>query len=384
METRSRLLAALQGRQEERLAAGMLRSLGQTWAGPFASNDYLGLAHDGELSQRLVLAVSEGLPTGSTGSRLLSGGHPVFAELENDFAVATGFPGALFFGSASEANRAAVTTLAGRHDVVVLDELAHASLWDGALHSGARRERFRHNDPEHLREVLRGLPATKVRLVLTESVYSMDGDVAPLAELLQVCEEEDALLLVDEAHAAGIYGIKRTGLSEQLPKGGALVATVHGCGKALGSSGGILCAPQEVLDEIVNTCREFIFTTAPSPLTAFAARQGWHLARTQDWRRTELFALARRLQDGLEELGFAVPPRRVPTAILPILGGGLEATLVLGRKLSERGFPLRAVRAPTVPVGSERLRLTLNATQGPEEIEALLEALRQSLRGVRL
>jgi len=379
METRSRLLAALQGRREERLAAGMLRSLGQTWAGPFASNDYLGLAQDGELSQRLVLAISEGLPTGSTGSRLLSGGHPVFAELEKDFAAATGFSGALFFASASEANRAAVTTLVGRHDAVVLDELAHASLWDGALHSLARRERFRHNDPEHLREVLRGLPATKVRLVLTESVYSMDGDVAPLSEILQVCEEEDALLLVDEAHAAGIYGIKRTGLAEQLPKSGALVATVHGCGKALGSAGGILCAPSEVIGEIVNSCREFIFTTAPSPLSAYAARQAWHLARTQDWRRTQLFALATRLQSGLEELGLAVPPRRVPTAILPILCPGLEATLALGQKLSDHGFPLRAIRAPTVPAGRERLRLTLNATQEMEEIERLLEALEQSL-----
>lgn len=378
METRTRLLGRLQKRSQEREAAGMQRRLGSSWGGAFSSNDYLGYAEDQELRTHLLEAVASGLPAGSTGSRLLSGGHPVFAELEHEFACATGAERALFFGSASEANRAAVTTLVGRHDFVVLDELAHASLWDGAVRSGAHRDKFRHNDASDLRRVLRALPATQTRLVLVESVYSMDGDVAPLAELLSVCEEEDALLLVDEAHACGIYGEGRTGLSEGLPRSGALVVTTHGCGKALASAGGVLCAPAQVIDELINSCREFIFTTAPSPLAAYAALEALRLSRRQPERRETLFALSRRLEAGLSELGFHLPSRDTATAILPVLCGGLDTALRLEQRLSEAGFTLRAIRPPTVAVGSERLRLTLRATQSDEEIDMLLETLRAS------
>jgi 8-amino-7-oxononanoate synthase len=378
METRIRLLEGLRRHSLEREATGMRRRLGTSWGGAFSSNDYLGYAGDPELHRRLRTALEGGMPAGSTGSRLLSGGHPVFAELEGEFASATGADGALFFGSASEANRAAVTTLVGRHDHVVLDELAHASLWDGALRSGARRDKFRHNDPEDLRRVLRALPTSRIRLVLTESVYSMDGDAAPLADLLAVCDEEDALLLVDEAHACGIYGQARSGLSEGLSRSGALVATTHGCGKALASAGGVLCAPAEVLDELVNTCREFIFTTAPSPLAACAALEALRLSRAQPERRERLFALAKRLETGLRELGFLLPSRVLATAILPVLCGGLKRALRLENSLSEAGYSMRAIRAPTVAAGSERVRLTLRATQDEAEIDALLAVLRAS------
>lgn len=376
MELRARLDDLWSVRSSERVDKGMQRALGRLWAGEFAHNDYLGLAQDSALRQRLARAVEGGLGAGSTGSRLLSGGHPVFEELEAEFSRAVGSEGALYFASASEANRAAVTALLSRHDVAVLDELAHASLWDGALHSGARRLRFSHNDPDDLRRALREAPSTKVRLVLVESVYSMDGDVAPLSELLRVCEEEGALLLVDEAHGAGLYGERRTGLSEGLPRSGALIASTHGCGKALGAAGGILCAPTGLLTEIVNSCREFIFTTAPSPLAAWAALEGWRTAQRESWRVEALFALSRRCEAGLRDAGFPIAPREVPTAIFPLHCGGLEQAAHLAQELSEAGFPLRIIRPPTVAPGTERLRLTLCATLPEARLEALLGFLR--------
>lgn len=376
MELRARLDDLWSVRSSERVEKGMQRALGRLWAGEFAHNDYLGLAQDPALRLRLAQAVEGGLGAGSTGSRLLSGGHPVFEELETEFASAVGSEGALYFASASEANRAVVTALLSRHDVAVLDELAHASLWDGALHSGARRLRFSHNDPDDLRRTLREAPSSKVRLVLVESVYSMDGDVAPLSELLRVCEEEGALLLVDEAHGAGLYGARRTGLSEGLPRSGALIASTHGCGKALGAAGGILCAPRGLLTEIVNSCREFIFTTAPSPLAAWAALEGWRTARRETWRVEALFALSRRCETGLRDAGFPIESRSVPTAIFPLLCGGLEKAAQLGQELSEAGYPLRVIRPPTVAAGTERLRLTLSATLPEARLEALLDFLR--------
>ncbi|MEN9355014.1 MAG: biotin synthase BioB [Fibrobacterota bacterium] len=377
MTVRLQLEAVLEERHHKRELAGMARTLKTDWAGDFSHNDYLGLARDPAMRKRLGDAVGAGLVAGSTGSRLLSGGHPVFRKLEEEFASATGTEAALFFASASEANRAAVTTLVSRHDVVVLDELAHASLWDGALHSGAKRLRFAHNDPDSLRRTLREAPASKVRLVLVESVYSMDGDAAPLVDLLRVCEEEDALLLVDEAHGTGIYGANRTGLSEGLPRSGALVATVHGCGKALGSAGGVLCAPRSVVTEIVNSCREFIFTTAPSPLAAWASLEGLLTSRREPWRVERLFSLAHRLDAGLRAMGFAQPPSMVPTAIFPLLCHGLEPALALRQKMSKSGFELSVIRSPTVAEGTERLRLTLCATLEDSTLDGLLAALEE-------
>lgn len=376
MELRAQLDDLWSARSSERTAKGMQRALGRLWAGEFAHNDYLGLAQDPALRLRLAQAVEGGLGAGSTGSRLLSGGHPVFEELETEFARAVGSEAALYFASASEANRAAVTTLLSRHDVAVLDELAHASLWDGALHSGARRLRFAHNDPDDLRRTLREAPASKVRLVLVESVYSMDGDVALLAEILRVCEEEGALLLVDEAHGVGLYGERRTGLSEGLPRSGALIASTHGCGKALGAAGGILCAPAGLVTEIVNGCREFLFTTAPSPVAAWASLEGWRTARRESWRTESLFSLSRCFESGLRDAGFPLASRSVPTALFPLLCGGLEAASRLGREAAEAGFPLRVIRAPTVAAGTERLRLTLCATLPEARLLALLSFLK--------
>ena len=314
------------------------------------------------------------MPTGSTGSRLLSGNLELFQRFEQEFAQASGFPSSLLFGSASEANRVAVSTLVGRRDLAIHDELAHASLIDGIVQSGADRRRFRHNDPEDLRERLRESRPEGIRLVVTESVFSMDGDVAPLQELHQVCREAGALLLVDEAHAVGLWGDAKTGLSEALPKDGTLVATTHGFGKALASSGGILCTYPDVVDAVVNQSRAFIFTTAPSPLAVVAARAAWGVAREDGARRARLDTLCRSLAEGLEQRGWALSGKGA-TPIFPLLCGGLERAVALSEAFRKRGVPLRPIRPPTVPAGPERLRATVSADLDMEAIQMFLEIL---------
>jgi 8-amino-7-oxononanoate synthase len=359
---------------EDLKSRGLQRTLGIHPEARFGHNDYLGLRRDPRLLAALSSDLAEGLPLTSSGSRLLSGNLGWFRAFEQEFARAARFPDALLFASASEANRAVVCALAGRQDVVVHDALAHASLIDGILHSGATRRKFAHNDPEDLRAQLQSAGG-KIRLVVTESVFSMDGDLAPLADLHQVCKEEGALLLVDEAHAVGLFGPARTGLGEGLPKDSTLVATTHGFGKALASAGGILCTHPAVIQSIVNTSRAFIFTTAPSPLAVSVAQHTWKLSQTDRERHDHLFQLCKHLERGLRDAGWALPSRSTPTPIFPLLCGGLEQAVQKSESLKRRGIFLRPIRPPTVPAGSERLRATVTADLHTSDLEEFLGAL---------
>ena len=368
--------AAWTARSAELEKQGVFRTLGDHPESRFGHNDYLGLRRDPRILQGLVEALHTGLPTTSSGSRLLSGNLELFTEFEHRFAQQAGMPQGLIFASASEANRAAICALADRHGVVVHDALAHASLIDGILHSGAKRRKFRHNDPEDLRAQLRSTSG-KPRLVVTESVFSMDGDLAPLAEIHQVCKEEDALLLVDEAHAVGLFGIHKTGLCETLPKTSTLVATTHGFGKGLASAGGILCAPGALIQSIVNTSRPFIFTTAPSPMAILVAKLAWQIAQTDAPRHLHLDKLCKNFASGLKELGWKLPERQVQTPIFPLLAGGLGPAQQLAGGLSLRGIHLRPIRSPTVPPGSERLRATITADLTDSDITEFLDVLNE-------
>lgn len=368
-----------QGRWDEQVsrlrAEGRYRTLGPEGDAPFCHNDYLGLRRDPRVLDAVRQALDAGTPSTASGSRLLSGNLGFFQDFEREFAAASALPAGLLFGSASEANRVAIAALVGRRDLALHDELAHASLIDGILQSGATRRRFRHNDPGDLRLRLREGGGGGIRLVVTESVFSMDGDVAPLADLHAVCREAGAMLLVDEAHAAGLWGEGRTGMAESLPRDGTLVATTHGFGKALASSGGMLCTLPELLEAVVNTSRAFIFTTAPSPFAVVAARAAWTLARTDVARREHLDALCRRLASGLEAQGWPIPGGG-ETPIFPLLCGGLERAVDLSDALHRQGIPLRPIRPPTVPAGGERLRATVCADLSPESIDSFLEILR--------
>jgi 8-amino-7-oxononanoate synthase len=350
------------------------RTLGDHPESRFAHNDYLGLRRNPEVVAGLIADLQEGLPTTGSGSRLLSGNLPTFQAFEREFSTRAGMPAALLFASASEANRVVLEVLVDRHGVVFHDDLAHASLIDGILHSGAKRRKFRHNDPEDLRRQLRA-DSSATRLVVTESVFSMDGDVAPLSDLLEVCKSEGALLLVDEAHSVGLFGPHRTGLCEELPRSEHLAATTHGFGKALASSGGILCTHPDVIEKIVNTSRAFIFTTAPSPLALRAAEGNWRISQRDLGRREKLDQLCNLLGQGLQERGWELPPRTRPTPIFPLHTKGLERANALSLHLAQQEIFLRPIRSPTVPVGSERLRATVSAELSPDHILAFLEIL---------
>lgn len=353
---------------------GLLRSLGAHPESKFSHNDYLGLRHDPRLRRALIQSLENGLPSTSSGSRLLSGNLPLFQSFESEFARSAGFPRALLFSSASEANRVILQALVDRKGFVFHDALAHASLIDGILHSGATRRKFLHNSPDDLRRQLRNQPSS-LRVVVTESVFSMDGDVAPLAEILRVCEEEDALLVVDEAHAVGLFGAQCTGFCESLPRSPHLVATTHGFGKALASSGGMLCTIPEVLERIVNTSRAFIFTTAPSPLSVQAALEAWEIARSDSARRAHLEQLCNLFWEGLRQRGWTCPDRAIQTPIFPLLTGGLSPAIALSQRLESKGIHLRPIRPPTVKVGTERLRAALSAELCNSDIEEFLEIL---------
>lgn len=361
---------------EDLTTRGLFRTLGRNPESRFGHNDYLGLRRDPRILAAVAKALAEGLPLTSSGSRLLSGNLDLFRSFESEFAQAAGFPAALLFASASEANRAIICALADRHDVVLHDALAHASLIDGIVHSGAKRRKFAHNDPTDLRAQLR-LAGGRVRVVVTESVFSMDGDIAPLADLHQVCKEEGALLMVDEAHAIGLYGDHRTGWSEILPKDSALVATTHGFGKGLASAGGILCTHPSVISAIVNTSRAFIFTTAPSPVAIFAAREAWKISQTDHSLSRHLFSLCKAFEEGLCSLGWSLPSRKTATPIFPLMCGGLEASVQISSKLVEYGIHLRPIRPPTVPAGTERLRATITADLHSDDLNELLGVLRE-------
>lgn len=361
--------------QADRLRAeGRFRTLGSGGDAKFCHNDYLGLRRDPRIVEVIAKALRDGLPTTSSGSRLLSGNLSRFEEFEHDFAQAVGFPSALLFGSASEANRVVISALVGRHDVVLYDALAHASLIDGIQGSGARREKFEHNDLNDLREQLAGMEGNGLRLVVTESVFSMDGDCAPLPEIAQLCKEFGALLLVDEAHAVGLAGVQRTGRCESLRERSPLVATTHGFGKALASSGGILCTLPEVVERIVNTSRPFIFTTAPSPIATLVAQTAWNLAKSDSALHTRLQERCEQMGQGLHSLGWN-SSKDPSTPIFPLLCGGLERATLLAQRLAQRGIPLRPIRPPTVPPGTERLRATLSADLTRADIESFLEIL---------
>lgn len=360
---------------EDLKSRGLQRTLGIHPETRFGHNDYLGLRRDPRLLAALTKDLGEGLPFTSSGSRLLSGNLGWFRAFEQEFAHAAHFPDALLFGSASEANRAVVCALAGRHDVVLHDELAHASLIDGILHSGADRRKFAHNSPDDLRAQLQKSGGI-LRLVLTESIFSMDGDLAPLADLHQVCKEEGALLVVDEAHAVGLFGPARTGLGEGLPKDSTFVASTHGFGKALASAGGILCTHSSVIESIVNTSRVFIFTTAPSPLAVSVAQHAWKLSQADRERHQYLFQLCKHFERGLREAGWDLPSRSTSTPIFPLLCGGMEPAVQKSEGLKQRGIFLRPIRPPTVPAGTERLRATITADLHTSDLDEFLGALR--------
>ena len=338
----------------------------------FSSNDYLGLASH----PRVAEAMSEAARTwgtGSTASRLICGTTREHAALEEELAAAKGTEAALVFSTGVAAASGTIPSLVGRGDVVIVDKLAHACLIDAIHASGAKLRVFPHNDLGKLEAHLQWARRTHPRgraLIVTESVFSMDGDLAPLRDIVALKEQHGALLLLDEAHAVGIRGMGAQGLAGELGLGDRIEIQMGTLGKALGVSGGYIAGSRVLIDLLVNRARSFIFSTAPSPAIAAACRATLRIVKSRvgDGLRAKLQENLCLLAEGLK---IPVPP----SAIVPLVLGSEERALAASSRVLEAGFFVPAIRYPTVPRITARLRITVSAAHRPEQVQALAATL---------
>lgn len=348
----------------------------------FASNDYLGLAGSSELKDAARAALDRGVPVGAGGSRLLRGNHPEHEALESEAAAFFGSETALFFGGGFAANTALFATLPGRGDLIVYDELIHASVRDGMAMSRAEARAVPHNNINAAEDAIahwrRKGGAGRVWIAV-ESLYSMDGDMAPLTDLALLADRHDAMLMIDEAHATGVLGPNGRGRGATL-EGRENIVALHTCGKALGVSGALVTMPAALRDFLVNRARPFIYATAPSPLIAATVRAALALARDGDGRRKQLAALVAhtaylvRTRCRIEPTG---------THVQPIIVHRVDTALQIADALQDAGFDIRAIRPPTVPEGTARLRLSLTLNASPEDVTRLIDQLAPMLEETR-
>lgn len=353
-------------------ARSQRRTLAEIAGVNLCSNDYLGLAEDAELRAGVLKVVREAPRVGGTGSRLLSGHLGVWEEIEQEFAEFAGTGAALYFGSGYAANIGVLTSLLTKKDVVFSDERNHASLIDGIRLSGARKVIYPHVDMNALEAALREEEHRGGRkFVVTETVFSMDGDVVPLRALTALCERFGAVAIVDEAHATGVHGPSGRGISAEV--GVAAGVVVHTCGKALASAGAFVCGSAALKEHLINHARTFIFSTAMPPYMAGQIRAALRLARGMDARRAELLSHSRRLAAGLRAQGYDTAASS--TQIVPLVVGGNEEALATAEYLQQRGFAVRAIRPPTVKEGRARLRFSITAAIAHQELERLEKSL---------
>jgi 8-amino-7-oxononanoate synthase len=359
----------------DRLSAlGRRRSLECLGGLDFTSNDYLGLANSSELRTAASEALSRHVPVGSGGSRLLRGNHPEHVALEQTAAAFFGAESALYFGSGYAANLTLFATAPQRGDAVIHDEWIHASVHDGMRRGRAETIAARHNDLQSIDdEILRWRAAGgRGRVwIAVESLYSMDGDGPNLAELDALANRRDAVLIIDEAHATGVLGPQGRGRAAFL-EGRDNVVTVHTCGKAIGTAGAFICAPRVLTDFLVNRGRAFIFATAPSPLVAAVTRAAIKLCEHSDARRGRLRGFVElAARELLRHGGLAASGSH----ILPIMIGQDRAAAELAARLRSCGYDVRAIRPPTVPDGTARLRIALTLNVDEAAIEGLFQTL---------
>ena len=340
----------------------------------FCSNDYLGLANHPEV----VAAFHRGLDeygAGSGAAHLISGHSRAHHALEEELAAFVGRPRALLFSTGYMANLGVIPALVGHGDRVFEDQANHASLLDGARLSGARLMRYRHGDCAALEQRLADAP-TGEYLVATDGVFSMDGDLAPLPGLAELAAAHGAWLLVDDAHGLGVIGPGGRGTAAHYGLAPAQVPILMGTlGKAFGTFGAFVAGSETLVETLIQEARTYIYTTAPPPAAAAATRAALRLVREQDWRREQLQALVRRFREGAAQLGLELADS--PTPIQPLIVGEATAALHLGETLRTRGILIGAIRPPTVPPGSARLRITFSAAHSAAQVDRLLDALEQ-------
>lgn len=338
----------------------------------FCSNDYLGLANHPDVVAAFQQAAAR-YGVGSGASHLVCGHSAEHEALEQELAVFTGRERALLFSTGYMANTGIVQALVGRGDAVFEDRLNHASLIDGGLASGAQFQRYRHNEVSHLAELLEKSTADR-KLIVTDGVFSMDGDVAPLPELAALARTHDAWLMVDDAHGIGVLGGHGGGVAEHFGLGAQDVPVLMGTlGKGAGSFGAFVAGDAVLIEYLVNTARPYIYTTALPPAVAAASRASLAIIRKGHALREKLHDLIRHFREGARGLGLDIMPSTTP--IQPLLLGSSERALAWSAALEKKGFLVGAIRPPTVPAGQARLRITLTAAHEKTDVDHLLQAL---------
>ena len=339
----------------------------------FCSNDYLGLAAD----PRLAAAAREGIDrygVGGGASHLILGHGTAHHELEEALAQFVRLPRALLFSTGYMANMGVVSALTGRGDAVFADKLNHASLNDAALVSRAAFKRYAHNDLDALARLLATTTARR-RLVVTDAVFSMDGDIAPVAALLELCERHDAYLFIDDAHGFGVLGEAGRGTLEHFGITSDRIIYMATLGKAAGVAGAFVAGDETLIETLIQNARTYIYTTATPPLLAHALLASLQIIAQEEWRRERLRALIAQLRDGLAASSWQLMPSETP--IQPLLAGGNDAALALSARLAATGLLVPAIRPPTVPQGTARLRISLSADHEAADVARLIAALVQ-------
>ena len=344
----------------------------------FCSNDYLGLRDHPEVTRAFIEAASK-YGVGSGASHLVSGHGPEHEALEQDLAAFVGRPRALVFSTGYMANMGVIGALADQNAVIVSDKLNHASLIDGCRLSGADLRRYRHGDATHAAELLTATHEV-TRLLVTDGVFSMDGDLAPLPQLAQLAREAKAWLIVDDAHGLGVVGATGRGCCEQFGLGLNAVPVLIGTfGKAFGTFGAFVAGDADLIEYLLQKSRTYIYTTALPPAVAAATRAALRISQSESWRREKACALSRRFQQGLRERGINAGSES-STTIVPVVVGDAARALAISAKLEQAGFLVTAIRPPTVPPGTARLRVTMSAAHEEAQVDALVNVFAQALR----
>jgi 8-amino-7-oxononanoate synthase len=371
--------ATLQGLRRK----SRLRELGPRRGVDFTSNDFLAVADSPRLKAAIIDAMGRGVPAGSGGSRLLRGNHPEHEALEAEAAAFFGAERSLYFSSGYAANSALFSTLPQRDDLIVHDALVHASAREGISAGKAAAVGVAHNDADAFDRAIRrwrdgggkGRP-----WIAVESLYSMEGDQAPLPDLAQIALRHDGFLVIDEAHATGVHGEGGRGLAAGL-EGREGVLVLHTCGKALGLSGALVVASGVLADYLVNRARAFIYSTAPSPLMAAGVRESLRIVAEEPRRRVDLRRLVSLVGEGLESrLGI----RPSGSQIQPVVIGDNRRAMRIAECLQAQGFDIRAIRPPTVPEGTARIRLSITLNVEPDQITRMIDALAVAIEDERI
>lgn len=340
-----------------------------------ASNDYLGLARHPEVIQSAIEATQR-FGAGAGASRLISGSLPPHQELEAALAEFKGTEAALTFSSGYLANIGTIPALSEQGGLILADRLCHASLIDGCRLSAADFRIYRHNDTDHLQSLLAKRRQARRTLIVTDGLFSMDGDVAPLPELIRLAQDYEADLYIDDAHGTGVMGLHGRGTAEHFGLEAQVPFQMGTLGKAFGSSGAYLAGPSTLIRYLMSTNRSFIFTTAPPPSSAAAATAALRIVQREPERRARLWNNRERLFSGLTQLGFSLSPSVSP--IMPILVGNAETALAFAEHLFAEGVYAPAIRPPTVPDATSRIRVTVTSEHNSNHIDHALTAFQRA------